>query len=90
MEIHRMLALSTAHLSQATLEKGTDAFQLVTAFEKGEYGWFVYVPEQQLLEELVEGLTEDVANCIRYAAAQDMQWIMFDRDVDVIDQLASH
>lgn len=85
-----MLALSTAHLSQATLEKGTDAFQRLSAFEKGEYGWFVYVPEPQLLEELVEGLTDDIATCIRFAAAQDMQWIMFDRDVDLIEQLASH
>jgi len=90
MEIHRMLAQSTAHLAQATLAKGAEAFQRLSAFEKGEYGWFVYVPEPQLLEELVEGLTEDVATCIRFAAAQDMQWIMFDRDVDVISQLASH
>lgn len=52
MEIHKMLCLSTAHLTFSTrtlLEQ--DELPGSIFFPKDIHGWFMHVPEQQLLQD---------------------------------------
>ena len=43
MEIDRMLTLSTAHICQDTAEKMGNHLLNLTIYEKGKYGWIIYV-----------------------------------------------
>lgn len=79
MEKHNMLALSTGHLTQKTICN----MENFIAYEKGEYGWFVYVPEIMDTYEM----PKDLDNCIQFARNNGCDWIMFDRDVETIDSL---
>ena len=57
MEIDRMLTLSTAHICQDTAEKMGNHLLDLTIYEKGKYGWIIYVdPEIAWV-----GITEEEA-----------------------------
>ena len=89
MEIHQMLCLSTAHLTLTTRElMDTDALPGSIFFPKSQYGWFMYVPEQQLLEAVSNDLPSDVTDCLSFACKLGMQWLMFDSDGPVFEELA--
>lgn len=89
MEIHQMLCLSTAHLTLTTRElMDTDALPGSIFFPKSQHGWFMYVPEQQLLEAVSNDLPSDVIECLSFACKQGMQWLMFDSDGPVVEELA--
>jgi hypothetical protein len=90
MEIHRMACLSTAHLSLSSRQKlDTDSMPGLIFFPKSQYGWFVHVPDnQEDLTQRVEGLPQDIRQCLEWAVAQGMQWLMFDSDGPVVEGIA--
>ncbi|WP_137921814.1 hypothetical protein [Hydrogenophaga sp. 2FB] len=88
MEIHQMLCLSTAHLTQTTREQ-LDNDELY--HPKSAHGWFVYGPDparQDLLSN--PALPQDMRDCLTFASAQNTQWLMFDADGPVVLDLALH
>lgn len=84
MEKYTMLALSTAHLTEGTaslLEAGS--IKNVTIYPKGEYGWFVHVPELSDLDSFEnKDCPKDLMDCMRYARSNGCSWLMFDCDVE--------
>lgn len=85
-----MLCLSTAHLTFTTREL-LEAGDLEGAifFPKGPHGWFMYVPERQLLGAAAcAPLPEDITTCVAYACAHGMQWLMFDTDGPILEDLS--
>ncbi len=92
METHKMLALSTAHVTKKTAEL-MDAGKIegVVLYNKGEYGWFIYIPEDS--DEIVElqgKIPNDLYECMYFASDNWFDWLMFDRDVEVIDKLPEY
>lgn len=101
LEIHKMLALSTSHLSERTcneyllaatrdLLNGASADSLIVpsviAYEKRDYGWFVWVPENPADSE-GEDIPLELRSAIHVARVHGCGWVMFDRDAPVIDEL---
>ena len=78
-----LLSLSTAHLTCATVGiLEDDSLEDVSAYPKGAYGFFVFVPPF-----VYEGAPEDLARIFEYAWAHDVDWLMFDNGFDVIPEL---
>lgn len=72
--IEHMLVLGTCHLTEHTCTEWLPAAPFA-AFAKGDYGWFVYVPDDE-----PDDLPADLAECFALARGQHCEWIMFDRD----------
>jgi hypothetical protein len=80
--IEPMLALSTGHLSEDTCNRFLKIYD-GPCWEKGDYGWFVYVPEAAGEDDL----PEDLAACFAFAILKGCCWVMFDRDAAPVDEL---
>ena len=82
--IEAMLVLSTAHLTEHTCKVWLPEAQ-IAAYAKGEYGWFVHVPDDE-----PEALPIDLGGCLALARGRACTWIMFDRDADITPALSVH
>jgi hypothetical protein len=82
--IERMLVLSTANVTPETcnLYLHTAPF---AAFEKGDYGWFVFAPT-----DVPDDLPADLAGCFDLASRNGVEWVMFDRDAEVHPDLPAY
>lgn len=81
-EIHNMLAISTIHLSAETYKRlRQDEFPGVAAYHKdataGGYEFGVFVA---ILTDWQDCAESDLTECMRYAAQNGCDWIMFDPD----------
>lgn len=85
-EIQNVLVLSTSHLTKATadlLTSGADG--LPVFFDKGEYGWWVHVPERTI--DIPEACPADLRVLIWRAHQLDCHWVCLDRDGSVNSNL---
>lgn len=86
-EIHKMLCLSTAHVSRETADDFENPVGMGTLpifYEKREYGWFVVVSKDV---ETDKDYPADIVEVLAYARARGCTWIMLDQDGPVIDGL---
>jgi len=95
MEITKMLVLSTNHVTQETDEMFSEALRdgvsfPVGLYAKGHYGWFLNVSEDPHNVEEHPWMTPDLYKVLRFARDQDCDWVMLDRDGDIIDELPSY
>jgi hypothetical protein len=76
-EISQVLTLSTSHLTEKTIE-GLEAGETFgqTIFEKGDYGWWVYVG----IAPVTDCMPIDLASCMVKALHAQCEWICFDSD----------
>lgn len=96
LETHRMLALSTGHLTCETAQLMTRLAGTSTVFEeglpiyyeKGEYGFFVPVPDDP--QDIPSTCPTDLEACMHFAIAHGFTWLMFDRDADQVPGLTSY
>lgn len=88
-EICAMLTISTAHITESTASAlqgithrhpaySKEAMAWPTVYEKGEYGYFLYVPDD--LYERENDIPKDLYDCCCYAAANGCEWLVVDRD----------
>lgn len=82
--IEPMLVLSTGNLTFDTCNRWMKAADHAV-FEKGEYGWFVYVTEP-----CNDDVPTDLAACFALARRCNCPWIMFDRDAPAAAELPSY
>ena len=82
--IEAMLVLSTAHLTEHTCNMWLHDAR-VTAFAKGDYGWFVHVAGDE-----PDNLPADLDACLALGRIGGFAWIMFDRDADIAPGLPVH
>lgn len=81
--IEPMLVLSTGNLTFETCNhwmKQSDH----AVFEKGEYGWFVYVGEPG------DDIPADLHACMMFARRLRCCWILFDRDAPMSADLPAY
>lgn len=86
-----MLSLSTAHVSLQTaewLDNRSDiehyAEDSVVVFPKSEYGFFVAVHDD---EDNLQNIPEDLLELLTFAKKEGFDWIMLDRDYDIVHGL---
>lgn len=90
--MNKTLNLSTGHLTEDTRERLTrcalnnDHIPMCTVYEKSEYGWLVYIDDQDDTDEL----PADLQDCIRVALAYGANCICFDRDAYELDLLPKY
>lgn len=84
----KMLDVSTAHLSPKTRQR-LETFDVngVLFYPKGPWGWFVSVPT--LADALIVGdeVPSDLKTCIEFAQTLEKEWIMFDCDGSIVQEL---
>lgn len=81
--IEPMLVLSTAHVTQATCNTFLPAYD-GPAWEKGDYGWFIYVVED------TSALPPDLIACLALAREAGACWVMLDRDAAETPRLPTY
>ncbi len=88
MEFHKMLALSTAHVKEYTSRfMDNDTLYQVVVYDKHGHGWFVVVPDNITMKEIKRSCPADLYACFELAIKKECDWIMFDNDVEPIDEL---
>ena len=83
-EIRKFLTLSTAHVTNETrliLDETSTKDWPVFGFG-GVYGWVIYAHDENLGE-----IPEDLWRVIEYARANGCDYVMFDADADMIEEL---
>lgn len=90
MEISKMLTISTAHISPETaqfLDKETiEGKTSLVVYNKGEYGWFIFIaPDFE-----AECIPEDLQNCMCFAEGNGCEWLCLDRDGEIIAELKEY
>lgn len=94
-EVHRLLALSTVHVSESSREWLTEQANLdggfsLVVYEKSIYGWFIPIIDKSELIDTgfrVEGIPQDVQDVLKFAHQNGCTWLMFDRDADQVEGL---
>lgn len=89
LEIHKMLVISTAHVSLETKEllegaEFIDAAEVPLTLTWGDYGWLIYA-EAEPEEE--NGFPDDLQRCMDFSKKHDCPWLRLDCDGDQVDGL---
>src|SRR2546428_10155927 len=84
----KVLDVPTAHLSPQTRQR-LEAFDVegVLFYPKGPWGWFVNVPSREDGLVVGEEVPTDLKACIQFAQTLEKEWIMFDCDGTVMQDL---
>jgi len=85
IEIQHMLVLSTAHLTDNTCNTFLPSYE-GPVWQKSEYGYFVYVQD----DDLYGDLPQDLIDCFEFARQYQCGWIMFDRDGPTVSTLSEY
>ena len=93
MEISKMLTLSTGHITRDTanlLESLADEYEDIIGspiiYKKGDYGWFVHIPEE--LDEY--SIPYDLLQVLEFAKRHDCDWLCLDCDGQEIEFLPQY
>lgn len=86
-EITKMLVLSTGHLTDTACN---EFFQSNRGpwYEKDPFGWFVNV--ETLNNDCEQDLPLSIEDCLEYAINLDCNWVMFDRDGPLVEELTQY
>lgn len=84
VETETLLVLSTGHLTESCCNRFLSDHD-GPWHEKADYGWFVHVEATHRWD--LELIPMSLLDCIDFAADNNCEWIMFDRDGPQEDQL---
>lgn len=99
MEIEKIGPVSTGNVKQSDcelLKKFKDnerRYNPLIAYEKGEYGWFVYIPVGDTNEEMQAkvaemrkaGYSDALIILVEHFWQEKINWLMLDRDADHLE-----
>ena len=87
----KVMEISTCHVSEETAKMldieaaNTERNLDLVVYAKGEYGWWIFVPDEDMMPETIP---EELAACLNHARKAGCKWLCLDCDADVIDELA--
>ena len=87
-EITKMLVLSTGHLTRYACNTFLEEYPY--AYPQDEWGYFVCLPTDELPLSDEHNLPACLIDCMKYADAQGCDWIMFDSDGPLIEELPDY
>jgi hypothetical protein len=82
----RMLTVSTFHITRATSKTMDSEIIPLAIYPKGDYGWFIYVPDEQPFE----GVPEDLGIILEYCLSKGYSWLNIDMDVPLNPNLPNY
>lgn len=86
LEVHNMLALSTAHLLPSTMQKMHDKqLDEVIYYHKDKVGFFI-----PIIEDGEMAPTNDLREVISFARENEFTWIMVDCDAPIVKGLPTY
>ncbi|WP_103727305.1 hypothetical protein [Novosphingobium sp. HII-3] len=88
MELAKMLVLSTSHMSPQTAQQWVPTCPWA-CFNKGGYGWFMYVCDDCAITE-AEDVPLEIRSAVHVAKREGCQWIMWDCDGPVLEELPEY
>ena len=88
-EIDKMLTISTAHITENTVNYlDGDANNLVV-YPKAEYGWFIYI-DVDGIEEVLNMIPSDLAYVISFARKNEFTLLCIDRGGECVSELPKY
>ena len=81
MEISKMLTVSTGHISKETSELLENDKLDIVVFDKGEWGWFIHIPDDY--DDF--DLPIELHKLMNFAKDLNCDWLCLDCDGDVLD-----
>ena len=88
LDIAKVLTISTSHIKKETAalldDKSWDGG--ISVFEKGEFGWWIYIPSYYS----GENIPQDLNDCILLARKHGCEWLCLDRDAEELDFLKTY
>lgn len=85
LDIAKMLTISTSHLSEQTFSMlAVYDFTPIVSYNY-EFGTFIHIPDN--LDSYDSTMPRELIKCIEFAKENDCEWLRFDRDGDIIDEL---
>lgn len=93
--IFKLLDMSTGHLQEETTERMDEGAQFPFIYSRkvvgGEYyGYFVHVPDAFDVDFDDGEWPEDMIDCMKFAMRAGVDWIMFDAEGKVYDDLKKY
>lgn len=94
LDITRCLTISTSHITRGTavrLDNPKTDF-CVSIFNKGEYGWWIYIPSYYRTAYHLKkvDVPKDLNDCINLAIKNHCEWLCLDCDGAETDQLETY
>ncbi|GAA0853951.1 hypothetical protein ABER99_20195 [Paenibacillus glucanolyticus] len=90
LQIDKMLVLSTAHIMQETCEFLESRSCPLIVYPKHEYGYIILVYTDTEDDDKCDVIPECLKGLLEFAARQDCEWIMLDRDASICAELPSY
>lgn len=88
MEICKMLTISTIHISRETSNMLDEDLLPVTEFKKGNYGWFIFCPENLIVfYNNGKDIPDDLWKCMLFACEKSCSWLCLDCDGNEVAEL---
>lgn len=84
MEISKMLTVSTAHVSKETAELLENDELDIVIFDKGEYGWFIFLSDE---DDYYDNFPVELLKLMNFAKDLCCDWLCLDRDGEVLEYL---
>ncbi len=84
--MEKVLTISTCHIMQGTAERLNEGIPGIVAYDKEDYGWWVWCGIQPD-KTTQEAFPDDLWACLDYARKLKCDWLCLDRDADAIPAL---
>ncbi|MCW1431997.1 hypothetical protein [Novosphingobium sp. JCM 18896] len=88
MEIAKMMVLGTVHMSPKTAKEWIPNCPWA-CYDKGDYGWFMYVCDDVGITE-DDGVPAEIRSAIHVAKREGCDWIMWDCDGPQVEELPDY
>lgn len=85
LEISRILTVSTSHITEYAYERLLSEDCLLTAYQKGSCGLFVYLPEK--LDGFFQTVLSSVTAVMALAKVNECNMVCFDSDGPIVSRL---
>ncbi len=85
------LVVSTGHVTEQEAQTFSNAdaiHELNIGLFVGEYGWLMHVGERG--DPIPRGLSEGLMGVIEYAWNEDLQWVRFDNDGQILPGIKTY
>ena len=84
-----MLTVSTAHITKTTAEILDDNVRDLVIYKKADYGWFIFVPEPDVIDSL-RIVLPDVMRLLQLTKDAGCDWLCLDCDGEILKYIPTY
>ncbi len=92
LELYKMMGMNTCHLSldtKAVIPRmaAHTSSSVILHLKDNDFGCFIHIPDN--IGECTD-IPKDLKNCMIFAQNAGCEWLMFDQDAEIYDELKSY